>query len=59
MYYDDAKRLVMDALELFSPVECSECQAPVIIGKFISEDDVDKFVREHRLVTIETGYRPY
>lgn len=58
IYIDDAKKLVEDALDLFYPNVCPYCDRVLPLKDYVSEGDVDKFIREHPLVVVHYTEKP-
>jgi len=53
--FHESKRLVKDALGALVNDTCPYCESQGLVSRFISDDDIDKFVREHPLVIVMSG----
>ena len=52
----DARKLLKDALGALVNDTCPFCEAQGLVSRFISDDDIDKFVCEHPLVLVVSGH---
>ncbi len=53
--YYEAKQFAKDVLGALVNNTCPYCHADNLVKDFVSDDDIDKFVREHHLVIVVSG----
>ncbi len=52
--FEEAKQIVQDALLELVNTRCSHCQCGTDPSDYISDEDVERFLRQHKLVKADT-----
>ncbi len=52
--FDEAKQLVTDALGELTNDECPRCNCGGLVSGCVGDDDIAKFLRQHKLVKSDT-----